>query len=52
MLMGVHSIKLPRISRMWLDEKWGSHISILPTDACGDSGWEGIKAAIANDCQW
>ena len=48
MLMGVHYIKQPRISAMWLGWEWDeSHISILLTDACGDSGWLGIKCAVA-----
>ena len=31
----------------WLGE---SHISILLTDACGNSGWVGIKFIIAYGC--
>ena len=51
-LMGVYGIKLPRISRMWLDgEEWGeSYISLLLTDANGNSWWVGIKCAFAYDC--
>ena len=41
MLMGVHCIKLPRISRMWLDVELGSLKCLcclgMPTDIVG--GW-------------
>ena len=41
MFMGVHSIKLPRISWMWLDGEWGSLIYLycirMPTEIVG--GW-------------
>ena len=51
MLMGVECIKLACVSRMWLDWEFGeSHISILLADAYGDSGWVGIKGAVAYGC--
>ena len=51
MLMGVHCIKLQCNSRMWLDGECGeSQISLLLTDAYGDSGWVGIKRAFAYFC--
>ena len=50
MLMGVHYIKLLCISRMWLEGEWRSLIYLYCLRMPTDSGWVGIKCAIAYGC--